>query len=56
MGYIQGVDQNQAILLPDAIDDYVGTDNEVRTIDAFIGCLDISSMGFKAEPAKKGRP
>ena len=56
MGYIQGVDRNQVILLPDAIDDYVGTDNEVRAIDAFIDSLDISSMGFKAEPAKEGRP
>ena len=56
MGYIQGVDRNQVILLPDAIDDYVGTDNEVRVIDAFIDSLDISSMGFKAEPAKEGRP
>ena len=56
MGYIQGADRNQVILLPDVLDDYVGEDNEVRAIDAFIDSLDISSMGFKSEPAKEGRP
>ena len=56
MGYIQGADRNQVILLPDTLDDYVREDNEVRAIDAFIDSLDISSMGFKSEPAKEGRP
>lgn len=56
MGYIQGADRNQAILLPDTLDDYVGGDSEVRAIDAFIDSLDISLMGFKADPAKEGRP
>lgn len=56
MGYIQGADRNQVILLPDTLDDYVGGDNEVRAIDAFINSLDISLMGFKADPAKEGRP
>lgn len=56
MGYIQGVDRNQVILLPDTLDDYVSGDNEARAIDAFIDSLDISSMGFKASPAKEGRP
>lgn len=56
MGYIQGADRNQVILLPDTLDDYVGGDNEVRAIDAFIDSLDLSLMGFKADPAKEGRP
>ncbi len=56
MGYIQGADRNQVILLPDTLDDYVGGDNEVRAIDAFIDSLDISLMGFKVDPAKEGRP
>ena len=56
MGYIQGADRNQVILLPDTLDDYVGGDNEVRAIDAFIDSLDIALMGFKAAPAKEGRP
>ena len=56
MGYIQGADRNQTILLPDTLDDYVGVDNEVRAIDAFIDSLDVGAIGFKAEPAKEGRP
>jgi len=56
MGYIQGADRNQTILLPDTLNDYVGADNEVRAIDAFIDSLDVGAMGFKAEPAKEGRP
>lgn len=56
MGYIQGVDRNQVILMPDTLDDYIGTDNEAHAIDTFICSLDIASMGFKAEPAKEGRP
>jgi len=56
MGYIQGADRNQLILLPDTLDDYVDADNEVRAIDAFIDSLDVGAMGFKAEPTKEGRP
>lgn len=56
MGYIQGADRNQVILLPDTLDEYVNEDNEVRAIDAFIDCLDVCAMGFKAEPAREGRP
>lgn len=56
MGYIQGADRNQIILLPDTLEDYVSADNEVRAIDAFINSLDIAAMGFKSEPAREGRP
>lgn len=56
MGYIQGADRNQMILFPDSLDNYVGGENEVRAIDAFIDSLDIATIGIKAEPAKEGRP
>lgn len=56
MGYIQGTDRSQITLMPDILDDYVGEDNEVRVIDVFVESLDIGAMGFKAEPAKEGRP
>ena len=56
MGYIQGAYRNQIILLPDTLDDYVGGDNEVCVIDAFIDSLDISLIGFKTTPEKEGRP
>lgn len=56
MGYIRGADRGQIVFLPNALDDYVSGDNEVRAIDAFIDSLDIGTMGFKEEPAKEGRP
>lgn len=56
MGYIQGADRNQIVLFPEALDDYVDKNNEVRAIDAFIDGLDIAEMGFKAEAAREGRP
>ena len=56
MGFIQGVDRDQLVFLPNTLDDYVSESNEVRAIDAFISSLDIGAMGFKAEPAREGRP
>ena len=55
-GFIEGEDRNQATLFPERIDDYVAEDNPVRVIDVFIDDLDISGLGFKAEPADTGRP
>ena len=33
MTYITGHDRSQMLLLPEAVDDYVGSDNPVRFID-----------------------
>ena len=38
--YIAGHDRSQLLLLPEAVDDYVGSDNPVRFIDAFVDGLD----------------
>ena len=44
-------------LLPDTVDDYVGPDNPVRFIDAFVDSLDLAGAGFeRAEPKETGRP
>lgn len=56
MGYIQGANRNQIILLPDTLDDYLEADNETRVIDAFVESLNVGKLGFKDEPAKGGRP
>lgn len=56
MGDIRGADRGQIVFLPNALDDYVSGDNEVRAIDAFVDSLDIGTMGFKEEPAKEVRP
>ena len=57
MTHITGEDRSQLLLLPDAVDDYVGPDNPVRFIDAFVDGLDLEAAGFqRVQPADKGRP
>ena len=56
-GYVEGADRNQATLFPDRLDDFVGTDNPVRIVDAFVDALDLRELGFtRAAPASTGRP
>jgi transposase len=57
MAHIQGVDRRQPMLLPEAVEDYVGEDNPVRAIDAFVDNLDLPGMGFTVKPdAAVGQP
>jgi transposase len=57
MEYICGEDREQAILLPDSIEEYVDDNNTVRVIDAYINSLNLMDMGFsKAELKETGRP
>jgi hypothetical protein len=46
MTYITGHDRSQMLLLPEVVDDYVGSDNPVRFIDAFADGLDLTAAGF----------
>ena len=56
MAHITGTDRAQVLLLPDTVDDYVGPDNPVRFIDAFVDSLDLAGAGFeRAEPKETGR-
>jgi transposase len=43
MTHISGFERSQILLLPEAVDDYVGADNPVRFIDAFVDELDIDT-------------
>ena len=57
MARITGKDRSQLLLLPDAVDDYVGPDNPVRFMDAFVDGLDLGADGFqRVRPNDKGRP
>jgi len=57
MTHIAGFDRSQLLLLPEAADDYVGADNPVRFIDAFVDGLDLKAAGFERVEAKAtGRP
>jgi transposase len=55
--FIEGVDRTQVSLLSDCVDDYVGADNPVRVIEAFVDQLDLREMGFESvDPEMTGRP
>jgi transposase len=44
--YKQGTARSQVALLPPRIEDYVGADNPVLAIDAYIETLDLAGLGF----------
>ena len=55
--FVQGLDRGQATLLPECLEDWIGDDNPVRVIDAFVDALDLGEIGFAGvEPAATGRP
>ena len=59
MNWIEGLDRQQTHLLPAALEDYVGPENPVRFLDAFVDALDLRANGFhfpKADPQGRGRP
>ncbi|NDV89466.1 IS1182 family transposase [Aurantimonas aggregata] len=57
MAHSSGIDRSQVLLLPEAVDDYVGPDNPVRFIDAFVDGLDLAGAGFgRVAPKATGRP
>jgi transposase/IS5 family transposase len=57
MVHISGHDRSQTLLLPEVVEDYVGSDNPVRFIDAFVDGLDLTAAGFACVTAKAtGRP
>lgn len=55
-GFIEGDSRTQHTLFPEALDDYITTENPVRVIDAFVDSLDLSELGFKTDYAHTGRP
>ncbi len=55
--FVEGDDRKQVALLPECVDDYIGQDNTVRVVDAFVDELDLPALGFKGvTPAITGRP
>jgi transposase len=54
--FIEGADRGQWTLLPECLGDWIGEDNPVRAIDAFVDALDLAELGFKVQPAETGRP
>jgi transposase len=56
MDYLSGEDRSQAWMLPQSVEDYVGEDNPVRFIDAFVEGLEARQIGLPSQPAATGRP
>jgi transposase len=57
MRFIEGECRDQVTLLPECLDDFIGEDNPVRIVDAFVDELDLRALGFnRAAPASTGLP
>jgi transposase len=57
VSFIEGINRTQQMLFPTAVDDYIGEENPVRFIDAYVASLDLRALGFdRFEPAETGRP
>ena len=56
VGFIEGADRRQTMLLPESLDDYVSEESPVRAVDAFVDMLDLGALGFDVEPEATGRP
>lgn len=59
MNFLPGSDRQQSQFLPAALEDYIGADNPVRFLDAFVAKLDLGGAGFefpKDNPQGRGRP
>ena len=55
--FVEGIDREQGTLFPECLADWIGEDNPVRVIDAFVDKLDLSGLGFDGvAPEATGRP
>ena len=55
--FIEGVNRDQWVLMPERLDDFIEEDNPVRVVDAYVESLDLRGLGFKGvEPCATGRP
>jgi transposase len=55
--FVSGADRSQTTLFPECLDDWIGEDNPVRVIDAFVDVLDLGELGFEGVvPEATGRP
>lgn len=50
--YKSGPDRAQLSFLPLCPEDYVGSDNPVRAIEAYVGSLDLAALGFRYAQAR----
>ena len=46
MAYIVGIDRYQSQMVITSLDEMISEDNSVRVIDAYVGSLELSELGF----------
>ncbi|MGA9776786.1 MAG: IS1182 family transposase [Verrucomicrobiia bacterium] len=57
MKHQRGLDRSQTLMFPERLEDYIGAENPVRFLEAFVINLDLHRLGFgKAQVANTGRP
>src|SRR6478736_2293601 len=57
MKHRSGLERSQTLLFPERLEEYVGPENPVRFLDAFVAGLELAQLGFtKAVCAATGRP
>ena len=57
MRFVEGMDRGQSTLFPECLEDWIGEDNPVRVIDAFVEGLDLAELRFDGvDPERTGRP
>ena len=54
--HIEGRNRNRSFLLPESVDDYVGEDNPVRVVDAFVDELGPCRDWLRPHHARQHRP
>ena len=55
--FIEGTARDQGGLFPAHLEDFIGEDNPVRAVDAFVDMLDLRALGFSTvDPRSTGRP
>ncbi len=57
MNHRTGLDRSQTLMFPERLEDYIGPENPVRFLDAFVAQLDLAALGFaRTQVAATGRP
>jgi transposase len=55
--FVEGEARDQGGLFPAHLDDFIGEDNPVRAVDAFVEMLGLRGLGFSSvDPKATGRP
>jgi len=52
MQFLSGKPRDQLYLIPTSLEEVISSDNEARTLDAFVSMLDLKACGFQFPQGK----